>query len=139
MRTLVWFRGKDLRLGDHKPLVSACEGGEVVPVYVLDPYFFEQSRAAEIPHRMQFMLDSLNELAAAIAERGSELILVEGKSVDVVPRIVSEWSIDRVVAHRWVEPFARDRDQRIADAIDVPFDLFEEFLWQCDRESSDRD
>ncbi|MEE2904667.1 MAG: deoxyribodipyrimidine photo-lyase [Myxococcota bacterium] len=125
MRTLVWFRGKDLRLGDHKPLVSACEKGEVVPVFVLDPYFFNPERASEIPHRMQFMLDALSELASGIKAKGSELILIEGKSVDVIPRVVREWSIDRVVAHRWVEPFARERDQAIADSLDVPYELFE--------------
>src|SRR5690606_40544244 len=25
VRTLVWFRGKDLRLGDHRPLTAALE------------------------------------------------------------------------------------------------------------------
>ena len=29
MRTLVWFRGKDLRLSDHAPLRGAPESGEV--------------------------------------------------------------------------------------------------------------
>ena len=41
MRTLVWFRGKDLRLSDHAPLAAAASAGEVVPLFVLDPFFFE--------------------------------------------------------------------------------------------------
>ena len=90
MRTIVWFRGKDLRVADQVPLRAAAEAGEVIPLFVLDPYFFAPTRARELPHRMQFLLDSLRSLAASLAERGS-----------------------RVVAHRWVEPFARERDRLV--------------------------
>lgn len=51
MRTLVWFRGKDLRLADHAPLRSALTQGEVLPLFVLDPYFFTKARAQQLPHR----------------------------------------------------------------------------------------
>ena len=67
MRTLVWFRGKDLRLSDHGPLREALAAGEVIPVFVLDPFFFAPNRAQELPHRMQFLLESLQSLAANIA------------------------------------------------------------------------
>lgn len=123
MRTIVWFRGKDLRLRDHAPLHDAAAGGEVIPLFVLDPFFFSPARARGLPHRMQFLLDSLRELSAAIAARGSRLLLVAGKSVEVVPRLAREWQADRVVAQRWVEPFGRERDRRIAEA--APLQLFE--------------
>lgn len=125
MRTLVWFRGKDLRVADHPPLLDAAARGEVVPLFVLDPFFFAPERAREIPHRMQFLLESLRELSARIAQLGSRLVLVEGKSVEVIPRVVAEWKVDRVVAHRWVEPFARERDRRISESLGIPFTLFE--------------
>ncbi|HSC88896.1 MAG TPA: deoxyribodipyrimidine photo-lyase, partial [Polyangiaceae bacterium] len=43
------------------------------------------------------------------------------------------FAVDRVVAHRWTEPFARERDRRVAASLStnlsthcaVPFDLFE--------------
>lgn len=125
MRTLLWFRGKDLRLADHEPLREAIAAGEVIPLFVLDPYFFAPERARELPHRMQFLLESLRELAASIEAKGSRLLIVEGRSVDVVPRLAKQWNADRVVAHRWVEPFARVRDQRIVEALDIPLDLYE--------------
>lgn len=124
-RTIVWFRGKDLRLSDHAPLQAALAGGEVIPLFVLDPYFFAPARARELPHRMQFLLDSLEALAAAIAACGSRLLVVEGKSVEVVPRLVHAWKADRVVAQRWVEPFARERDRRIREALGTRFELYE--------------
>ena len=64
MRTLVWYRGKDLRVADHAPLRDAAAAGEVVPLCVLDPYCFAPERARELPHRMQFLLESLAALAA---------------------------------------------------------------------------
>src|SRR5690349_17510212 len=101
-RTLVWFRGKDLRVSDHAALTSAlAEGGELVPLFVLDPYFFAPARARELPHRMQFLLESLEALRKNIAHLGSELLLVAGKSVELVPRLARELHVTRVVAQRW--------------------------------------
>jgi len=124
-RTIVWFRGKDLRLSDHAPLRDALAAGEVIPLFVLDPYFFTSTRAPELPHRMQFLLDSLRALQTALADRGSRLLFVAGKSVEVIPRLVREWKADRVVAQRWVEPFARERDRRIREALGTKFELYE--------------
>ena len=125
MRTLVWFRGKDLRVADHAPLLDAASRGEVVPLFVLDPYFFEPARAARIPHRMQVLLDGVRELAGALERLGSRLVLEPGPSVEVVPRLARAWAVDRVVAQRWTDPLGRARDARVAEALGVPFELFE--------------
>lgn len=117
MRTLVWFRGKDLRLSDHGPLRDAIASGEVIPVFVLDPFFFAPNRAQDLPHRMQFLLESLSSLADNISNLGSRLLLVEGRSVEVIPRLAEQWKVDRVVAHRWTEPFGRERDHSITTAL----------------------
>ncbi len=128
MRSVVWFRGKDLRLADHGPLAEAVAKGEAIPLFVLDPYFFAPDRAQELPHRMQFLIDSLKALEAELANLGSCLLVVAGRSVEVVPRLARQWKADRVLAHRWVEPFGRERDRRVAQALDregVAFSLFE--------------
>ncbi|MDH4335767.1 MAG: DNA photolyase family protein [Candidatus Krumholzibacteria bacterium] len=125
MRTLVWFRGKDLRVHDHAPLAEAVRAGDVIPLFVLDPFFFQPERAAELPNRMQFLLESLDELSRTLRALGSRLVVVHGRSVETVPRLATAWRVDRVVAHRWVEPFGRERDRRIAGALRVPFDLYE--------------
>ncbi len=61
MRTIVWFRGKELRIADHAPLQAALHGGEVIPLFVLDPYFFAPERARELSNRLQFLLSSLKD------------------------------------------------------------------------------
>ena len=125
----MWFRGKDLRISDHAPLTSALETaereGDVVTVFVLDPYFFAKTRAAELPHRMQFLLESLRSLEENVAHLGGRLLVVPGKSIDVVPALARDLAVDRVVAQSWTEPFARRRDKLVRERLTVPFDLFE--------------
>ncbi|MFZ1376026.1 MAG: deoxyribodipyrimidine photo-lyase [Geothrix sp.] len=128
MRSIVWFRGKDLRVADHGPLTEAAAAGEVIPVFVLDPFFFAPERARELPHRLQFLLDSLRALEANLAHLGSRLLVVRGRSVEVLPRLAARWRVDQVLAHRWVEPFGRERDRRVGEALareGIDFRLFE--------------
>lgn len=126
MTVIVWYRGKDLRIADHSPLTEACAlGGPVIPLFVLDPYFFAPSRAQELPHRMQFLLQSIASLQDNLRSRGSDLVLVAGRSVDLVPQLAEQWGADQVFAHRWVEPFGRERDARIQQALGDRFVLYE--------------
>lgn len=134
MRTLVWFRGKDLRLADHPALQDALRKngahrtGEVVFLFVVDPFFFSPERAAELPNRMQFLVESLAELASSIEARGSQLLFAHGKSVTVVPEVARALSADRVLAQAWSEPFGVERDRRVAAALEAQgarLDLYE--------------
>ena len=128
MRSLVWFRGKDLRVADHRPLTEAAVSGEVIPLLVLDPDIFAGERAGALPSRMQFLLASMRDLQANLARRGSRLLVVPGRSVEVVPRFAEQWRVDEVLAHRWVEPAGRERDRRVAAALGregIAFRLFE--------------
>lgn len=126
MRSLVWFRGKDLRVADHGPLVAAAASGDLIPVFVVDPFFFAPERAGEAPHRMQFLLESLESLAANLSRLGSKLVIVRGRSTDVIPRLAAQLQVDQVLAHRWTEPFGRQRDERITQALGgIPFRCFE--------------
>ena len=102
--SLVWFRGKDLRLSDHAPLSSSLSTGPVITVFVVDPYFFEPSRAQNLRHRMQFLLESLEELRHGISRLGGHLICIRGRSVEVIPRLARQFAVDRVVGYRWSEP-----------------------------------
>jgi deoxyribodipyrimidine photo-lyase len=125
VRTLVWFRGKDLRLHDHAPLASALGTGDVLPLFVLDPYFLAPARAQALPHRVQFLLESIAELARGIEALGSRLLLASGKSHELVPALARRWNADRVVAQAWVWPVGRERDRRTREALAIPLELME--------------
>jgi deoxyribodipyrimidine photo-lyase len=130
MRTLVWFRGKDLRVADHAPLQAALAARdrgpvEVIPLFVLDEHFFRPEAARRTPFRIQFLLESLASLAANLEHLGSRLIVVRGRSVDTVPQLAHRWKVDRVVAQSWVAPIGRERDRRVAANLPVPLELFD--------------
>jgi deoxyribodipyrimidine photo-lyase len=129
LRSLVWFRGKDLRLADHAPLSEAlARGGDLICLFVLDPHFLSPERAREMPHRIQFLLESLKSLEANIAHLGGRLFIVKGRSVEVVPGLAERWKVDRVLASRWTEPVGVARDRRVGEALGragIGFELFE--------------
>lgn len=128
MRSLVWFRGKDLRLADHGPLTEAAASGDVLPLFVLDPFFFAPEGACSLPHRMQLLLEGLADLDRGLRARGSCLLLAEGRSTEVVPELARRWKVDQVLAHRWSEPFGIARDRRVDAALaaaGIPFRLHE--------------
>jgi deoxyribodipyrimidine photo-lyase len=128
VRTLVWYRGKDLRVADHAPLKQAAKDGDVVPVFVLDDYFFAPGAAQRTPFRIQFLLESIASLAANLEHLGSRLIIVGGRSVDRIPELTAKWKVDRVVAQSWVAPVGRARDRLVARGLaelKVPLQLFD--------------
>jgi deoxyribodipyrimidine photo-lyase len=126
MRTLLWFRGKDLRLIDHAAVHQACTSSrELTPVFVLSPRYFRGAGPSSAPHRMQFLLDSLLALSRAIAERGSELQVVEGPATTAIPRLAAELKVERVLAMASCEPASRRRDARIQAELRVPFYRYE--------------
>jgi deoxyribodipyrimidine photo-lyase len=67
MRTLVWFRGKDLRVADHTPLSDAAAQGEVVPLFVLDPFFF----APAAQHHLKGRAPSASRATPGAASRSA--------------------------------------------------------------------
>jgi deoxyribodipyrimidine photo-lyase len=125
MRTLVWYRGKDLRVADHAPLKIAAKDGDLIPVFVLDDYFFAPQAAQRMPFRIQFLLESLASLAANLEHLGSRLIIVPGRSVDLIPEFAAKWKVDRVMAQSWVAPVGRARDRLVAGRLRVPLQLFD--------------
>jgi len=124
MRTIVWFRDNDLRLSDHEPLWDAAHNGEVIPLWILDPEMTPSNGGADMSPRRQFYIDSLRGLEASIAQRGSRLIVVPGKWVEVLPRVVAAWRADRVVAHRSVDPRIHEQDEHLTNVLGSAFGLY---------------
>lgn len=123
-RCIVWFRGKDLRVRDHQALTTACQrGDEVLPLFIVDPYFFDPVRCQALPHRIQFLLDSLHALDQTLRAFGTRLHVVRGSCHDILPLIVTQWHATEVFAQRWSDPLGRKRDEKIQRALRVPFTL----------------
>lgn len=92
-RIVVWLRN-DLRLDDNETLVRAIQqGGEVVPVYCLDPRMLEKTSLGfhKTGHfRISFLLESLKDLKTSFQELGADLVLLQGKPEDVMLSFAKE-------------------------------------------------
>ena len=110
---LLWFR-QDLRLADNPALVTAAEG-PVLPVFVLD----DQAAGAWAPGGAArwWLHHSLAALAAALAERHAPLLLLRGRAEILIPGLAQAVGAKEVIAGRLYEPWARERDRRIAEAL----------------------
>ncbi len=104
-RGILWLRN-DLRLHDQEALyraVANCE--EIYPVFCLDPRQFAEDQFGfqkTGPFRTQFLKESLEDLHQRLKEKGSTLILRQGKPEEVLPALVAEGEIEAVFAHKEV-------------------------------------
>ncbi|GAA5191190.1 DASH family cryptochrome [Ferrimonas gelatinilytica] len=99
-RTLLWFQ-QDLRLMDNPALREAVKGThELTCLYCADPALRRPGRyhckpVGDLPWR--FILDSLDDLARSLVQFGQRLWLRQGDPLTVLPEIIKQRQIDRVV------------------------------------------
>ncbi len=116
MRVTVWWVRRDLRLADNPALTAAlANGGVVVPLFVFDPALLASEWAA--PQRVAFLVEGLRRLDADLRARGSRLLVRSGKPELVVPQVVNEVGGTAVYALADISPYARRRDNRVAEAV----------------------
>src|SRR3712207_5503866 len=104
--SVMWFR-RDLRLADNPALLAACDAGDVVPLFVLDPLLWGRSG----PARRAYLAASLHELDSAL---GGALVVRHGDPVDVVTEVAEEVDSGAVHAAADFGPYGRVRDEDVA-------------------------
>jgi deoxyribodipyrimidine photo-lyase len=111
--SLLWFR-QDLRLADN-PALMAAAAGPLLPVFVLD----DQAAGGWAPGGAArwWLHHSLAALGAALAARGAPLLLLRGRAEILIPGLAQAIGAKEVFASRLYEPWARERDRRIAEAL----------------------
>ncbi|WP_070152323.1 cryptochrome/photolyase family protein [Sphingobium phenoxybenzoativorans] len=114
--TILWFR-RDLRLSDQAALIAAAGEGPVIPVYVLDD---ETPKHRKMGGASRWWLHhSLASLDASLREKGSRLILRSGNSAQVLTELAKETGAVRVHALHHYEPWWRNAERAVADALDL--------------------
>jgi len=127
-RAIVWFQ-KDLRIHDNEALNEASSNAqEVIPVYVFDER--ELKNQTEIlsvektgPFRTRFLVDSVRDLQESLRQRGSDLIIREGVSEDILFELAKEFNVDAVYCNR-----ERTREEVFRQ------ESLERLLWSIGRE-----
>jgi len=113
---LVWFR-RDLRDFDHAALYHALKDAQFVHcVFIFDREILDALPRRE-DRRVEFIHDSVVELAANLAARGGALIVRHANARDAIPQLAAELRVAAVYANHDYEPAARDRDAHVADRL----------------------
>lgn len=116
---LVWFR-RDLRNVDHVALDTAlATARRVFCAFVFDTDILEPLREGTTPtdRRVEFILESLKELDAALRAQGGGLIVRHGRAVEEIPRLAHALNVDAVYCNRDYEPAAIRRDGEVSAAL----------------------
>ncbi len=109
MNVLVWLK-RDLRLTDHPALTLAAGLGRVLPVYVVEPEYWQLPDTSA--RQWEVTAEALEDLRQALAAVGMPLVLRVGPAVEVLARLCRQHDISTIVSHEetgnlWT--YARDR------------------------------
>jgi len=110
--TILWLR-RDLRLADHPALVAACKtGGPVIPVFIHDDSVATLGAAP----KWRLAL-SLADLARALGDKDSRLILRKGEPLTVLRALAKETGAGAVHWSRLYDPQSIERDKGVKAAL----------------------
>ncbi|MCP9775787.1 FAD-binding domain-containing protein [Cyanobium sp. WAJ14-Wanaka] len=118
-RWLFWHR-RDLRLSDNLGLAAAAMATPAVTgVFVLDPAVLEPAAGQPpmAPARLWFLSESLKELERSWRLAGSRLVILRGDPTALVPQLAQAIGASVVAWNRDGEPYGRERDRRVAAAV----------------------
>ncbi|MCE7885165.1 MAG: deoxyribodipyrimidine photo-lyase, partial [Actinobacteria bacterium ATB1] len=106
---------RDLRSTDNPGFAAACEGGEVVPVFVLDDRCLKGVHASA--NRVAFLLESLTDLRLTLRSLGGELLVRRGSPARVVAGLAGSIGPVRVTVAEDVTSFSSRRERELRMAL----------------------
>jgi deoxyribodipyrimidine photo-lyase len=114
--TLFWFR-RDLRLEDNHGLYQALkENDAVLPIFIFDTNILDQLEE-QADRRVQFIYEQVQLLKEILEKAGSTLLVCHGKPVAVYQQLASHLHLKAVYTNHDYEPYARRRDQEVAECL----------------------
>ena len=112
---LFWFR-RAVRIDDNRALNAALSAARtVIPVFLLDPTILRHPTTG--PARTRFLFEALADVDRALRARGSRLVVRHGQPVEQILRLVDETGATALFFGRDYEPYSRERDKAVTDAL----------------------
>ena len=113
--SIFWFR-RDLRLEDNTALNQTLSVKKnVLPIFIFDDIIL-----AELPAndpRVNFIYTRLKAIDQILKGHKSSILCIKGKPIEVWKKLVAHYSIESVFVNKDYEPYARQRDQEIAQLL----------------------
>ncbi|MFN8290067.1 MAG: deoxyribodipyrimidine photo-lyase [Chitinophagaceae bacterium] len=113
---IFWFR-RDLRLDDNAGLYHALKDkNPVVPVFVFDRNILDELEDKK-DRRVEFIHLALQEMQQQLEMTGSTLDVRYGTPAEVYKQLLDEYRVEKVFTNHDYEPYARQRDNLVADLL----------------------
>lgn len=112
--TLFWFR-RDSRLNDNRGLYEALQQSEnVLPIFIFDKNILGQLSNKK-DKRVSFIHQTLLELNEQLKKVGSSLFILHDEPQKAFEQLCATFNITAVYTNHDYEPYAIQRDLKIAD------------------------
>lgn len=114
--TLFWHR-RDLRHHDNVGLAAALQDdAPVVPLFIFDRDILDPLPNRQ-DARVTFIFDAVAQLADTTREQGGTMLVLYGKPQAVFTQLLQDYDIAAVHTNEDYEPYARERDQAVAELL----------------------
>jgi deoxyribodipyrimidine photo-lyase len=112
---LFWHR-RDLRIADNVGLAAAsAQSSKVVGLFCLDEIILERDDIA--PARVTYMIGCLEQLQQSYQQAGSQLLILQGKPNQIIPKLAEALQAKAVFWNWDVEPYAKVRDKQVKEGL----------------------
>lgn len=113
---IFWFR-RDLRLHDNTGLQAALSDGlPVLPLFIFDTDILNDLQDRD-DARVTFLHDRISVLNEELRKHGAAMHVYHGKPLEVFETLLKRYRVEAVYTNRDYEPYARERDARVADLL----------------------
>ena len=110
-----WFR-RDLRVDDNKGFFEALNSNsEVLPFFIFDKNILDELPKDDA--RVSFIHERLDTIDMELQKFGKNLAVFYGDPITIIEKLISENQIQGVYTNHDYEPYAKDRDQKIASIL----------------------
>ncbi|QIL38926.1 deoxyribodipyrimidine photo-lyase [Pedobacter sp. HDW13] len=113
--SIFWFR-RDLRLTDNAGFYHALKSGHpVLPLFIFDKNILD--KLPEDDARLTFIYQTIEDLKKELQKHGSDLLVKYGTPEKIWTDILAEYEVAAVYTNHDYEPYARERDDNMAEFL----------------------
>merc|ERR1711991_717336 len=127
--SLIWLR-RDLRIMENDLVKNALlKGKKIVFCFVFgdvilssiksSPFRILDSKSLHVDKRLGFIYLTLSDLKKKLQEFGSDLLILQGDPVKLIPKAAETVNAGCVFWSKDYEQYARKRDQKISQSLEM--------------------
>lgn len=123
---IIFWHRRDLRIKDNIGLANANKKSQkIVGLFCLDPVILKGDDIA--PARVKYLLGCLAQLKESYQKLGSDLLIFHDSPLNIIPLLAEKLKVEAVYWNLDVEPFSRQRDKMMEEALKVKHIKYETF------------